>query len=181
MLKVPLEEKLHDRRKMSLPHTMFLHDTQELDNDLGAGSNEDLALPGLFGVVDGIERIIEDTGLDHFEILSSMVGVEVSRVRTSDPSQLSGVLSVKSALERSKGSSAHVANFALPRKLVMDMAKALLELLGAQESCLEPVRLVITYLVEVNGVMSARFGCKNFSMSRFLECAKLASTLAKGR
>lgn len=59
---------------------MFLHDAQKLDNDLGAGSDEDLALPGFFGVVDGVERIIEDTRFDHFEILSSMVGVEVSRV-----------------------------------------------------------------------------------------------------
>ena len=64
---------------------MFLHDTQELDNDLGAGSDQDLALAGLLGVVDGVERIVEDTGFDHSEILSSMVGDEVSRVRTRDP------------------------------------------------------------------------------------------------
>ena len=64
---------------------MFLHDTQELDNDLGAGSDQDLALAGLLGVVDGVERIVEDTGFDHSEILSSMVGGEVSRVRTRDP------------------------------------------------------------------------------------------------
>jgi hypothetical protein len=43
-----------------------LHDGQELDDDLGARSDEDLALSGLFGVVDGIERIVEDGGLDHF-------------------------------------------------------------------------------------------------------------------
>jgi hypothetical protein len=72
--------------RLSPAHTVFLHDTQKLDNDLGAGSDEDLALPGFFGVVDGVERIIEDTGFDHFEILSSMVGVEVSRVRERDPS-----------------------------------------------------------------------------------------------
>ena len=45
--------------------TVFLHDTQEFDDDLGAGTDEDLALAGFLGVVDGIERIIEDTCLDH--------------------------------------------------------------------------------------------------------------------
>jgi hypothetical protein len=44
---------------------MALHHSQELDDDLGAGSNEDLALAGLLGVVDGVERIVEDGGLDH--------------------------------------------------------------------------------------------------------------------
>ena len=54
---------------------MFLHDAQELDNDLGAGSDQDLTLAGLFGVVDGVERIVEDARLDHVgdgtEILNS--------------------------------------------------------------------------------------------------------------
>ena len=60
---------------------MFLHDTQELDNNLRAGPNKHLALPGLFGVVDGIERIVENTGFDHFDkILSSMAGDEVSSI-----------------------------------------------------------------------------------------------------
>lgn len=45
---------------------MALHDGQELDNDLGAGADQDLALAGLLGVVDGVERIVEDGGLDHF-------------------------------------------------------------------------------------------------------------------
>ena len=39
---------------------MLLHNTEELDNDLGAGSDEDLSLSGLLGVVDGVERIVED-------------------------------------------------------------------------------------------------------------------------
>jgi hypothetical protein len=47
--------------------TVLLHDAQELDNDLGARSNEDLALSSFLGVVDGIERIIQDTSLDHFD------------------------------------------------------------------------------------------------------------------
>jgi hypothetical protein len=45
---------------------VLLHDRQELDNDLGRGSDEDLALSGLLGVVDGVKRIVEDGSLDHF-------------------------------------------------------------------------------------------------------------------
>lgn len=45
---------------------MLLHDAEELDNDLGAGSDQDLALTGLLGVVDGVERIVENGSLDHF-------------------------------------------------------------------------------------------------------------------
>lgn len=81
---------------------MFLHDTQKLDNNLGAWSDEDLALSGFFGVVDGIERIVEDTGFDHFEILSSMVGDEVSRVEETSELAFRS-LSVKSALEETQG------------------------------------------------------------------------------
>ena len=42
---------------------------------------EHLAFARLLGIVDRIERIVENTGLDHFdgcEILNSMVGGEVS-------------------------------------------------------------------------------------------------------
>lgn len=46
-------------------HTVLLHDREEFDNDLGAGSDQDLALAGLLSVVDGIERIVQDTGADH--------------------------------------------------------------------------------------------------------------------
>lgn len=45
---------------------MSLHDGQELNDDLGARADEHLALASLFGVVDGVERIVEDGGLDHF-------------------------------------------------------------------------------------------------------------------
>ena len=47
-------------------HTVTLHDGQELDDDLGARADEDLALSGLLGVVDGVERIVEDGSADHF-------------------------------------------------------------------------------------------------------------------
>lgn len=44
---------------------MLLHHLQELDDDLGARADQDLALAGLFGVVDGVERIVEDGCADH--------------------------------------------------------------------------------------------------------------------
>lgn len=44
---------------------MTLHDLEELDDDLGAWADEDLALSSLLGVVDGIKRIVEDGSLDH--------------------------------------------------------------------------------------------------------------------
>ena len=51
--------------RIELPHTVLLHDAQELDNDLGARADEHLALSSLLGVVDGIERIVENTCFDH--------------------------------------------------------------------------------------------------------------------
>ena len=44
---------------------MLLHDAQELDDDLGAGSDEDLTLAGLLGIVDALKSVVEDRGLDH--------------------------------------------------------------------------------------------------------------------
>lgn len=44
---------------------MLLHNAQEFDDDLRAGSDEDLALAGLFGVVDGVEGIVQNTGFNH--------------------------------------------------------------------------------------------------------------------
>jgi len=43
-----------------------LHDGQELDDDLGGWADQDLALAGLLGVVDGIEAVVENGSLDHF-------------------------------------------------------------------------------------------------------------------
>lgn len=45
--------------------TVLLHDVQETDDDLGGGADQDLALAGLLGVVDGVKRIVENGGL-HF-------------------------------------------------------------------------------------------------------------------
>jgi hypothetical protein len=41
-------------------HTVLLHDAEELDDDFRRRSDEDLSLARLLGVVDGIERIVED-------------------------------------------------------------------------------------------------------------------------
>lgn len=50
-----------------LLHTVLLHDLQELDNDLGGRSDQDLALAGLLGVVDALESIVENGGADHLD------------------------------------------------------------------------------------------------------------------
>jgi len=54
---------------------VLLHDAEELDDDLGRRMDENLTLSGLLGIVDAVERIVEDGGLDHFggwEILRSI-------------------------------------------------------------------------------------------------------------
>lgn len=45
---------------------MSLHHAQELDNNLRARTYQDLTLACLLGIVDGVERIVENAGLDHF-------------------------------------------------------------------------------------------------------------------
>ena len=55
---------------------MALHDLEELDDDLGGRSDQDLALAGLLGVVDVVGSIVEDGSANHFggceeEILKS--------------------------------------------------------------------------------------------------------------
>lgn len=66
---------------------MTLHDLEELDNDLGAGADQNLTLASLLGVVDGVERIVEDGSSNHVggvvkaEILKSKkTGNEVSDI-----------------------------------------------------------------------------------------------------
>lgn len=46
---------------------MFLHDTQELDNDLGRRANHDLALARALCIVDGVEAVVEHRCFDHLE------------------------------------------------------------------------------------------------------------------
>jgi len=45
--------------------SVLLHDAEELNDDLGGWSDEHLALARLLSVVDGIESIVENRGLDH--------------------------------------------------------------------------------------------------------------------
>lgn len=46
--------------------TVALHDLEELDNDLGTGSDQDLTLSSLLGIVDGVEGIVENGSANHF-------------------------------------------------------------------------------------------------------------------
>lgn len=50
----------------SIKRTVALHDLEELDNDLGAGSDQDLALAGLLGIVDAVKSVVENGSADHF-------------------------------------------------------------------------------------------------------------------
>jgi hypothetical protein len=47
-------------------HTVLLHDAEELDDNLGGRTDENLSLSGFLGVVDGVERIVKDGCFDHF-------------------------------------------------------------------------------------------------------------------
>jgi hypothetical protein len=46
-------------------HTVLLHNRQELDNDLRARADHDLALALLLGVVDSIEAVVENGSASH--------------------------------------------------------------------------------------------------------------------
>jgi hypothetical protein len=46
---------------------VLLHDTEELDDDFRARADQALALAGLLGVVDVLERIVENGGANHFD------------------------------------------------------------------------------------------------------------------
>ena len=47
--------------------TMSLHGAEELDNNLGAWPDQNLALSSLFSVVDALQRIVENRCLDHID------------------------------------------------------------------------------------------------------------------
>lgn len=47
---------------------VLLHHGQELDDDLGRGSDQDLSLAGLLGVGDGLESVSENGGSSHFGV-----------------------------------------------------------------------------------------------------------------
>jgi hypothetical protein len=59
--------------------TMSLHGAEELDNNLGAWPDQNLALSSLFSVVDALQRIVENRCLDHIDgKRSTAQGLEVS-------------------------------------------------------------------------------------------------------
>lgn len=55
------------RKEKKAQHTMLLHDLEELDNDLGRRTDQDLTLAHLLGVVDALESIIQNGGVDHLD------------------------------------------------------------------------------------------------------------------
>jgi len=46
---------------------VLLHQGEELDNDLGGRTDQDLALAALLGVVDVVEAVVQDGDADHFD------------------------------------------------------------------------------------------------------------------
>lgn len=66
---------------------MLLHASEELDDDLGGRTDHHLALASLLGVVDGVERIVEDGSADHFD------GIEI--LKSSDRTRSSGGLDLR--------------------------------------------------------------------------------------
>lgn len=52
---------------------MLLHQGQELDNDLGGRTNQNLALATLLGIVDVVEAIVQDGNTDHFRLYNASV------------------------------------------------------------------------------------------------------------
>jgi hypothetical protein len=54
-------------QRKDVARTMFLHGAEELDNNFGARPYQNLAFSSLFGVVDALQRIVEDRCLDHVD------------------------------------------------------------------------------------------------------------------
>jgi hypothetical protein len=48
---------------------VLLHQRQELDDDLGGRTDQDLALATLLSVVDVVEAVVQDGDADHFDML----------------------------------------------------------------------------------------------------------------
>lgn len=47
--------------------TVLLHDFEELDDDLGRRSDEDLSLSSLLGIDDVVKTVVEDGLTDHID------------------------------------------------------------------------------------------------------------------
>lgn len=50
--------------------TVLLHDGQDLNDDLGGRSDQDLSLSSSFGVDDVVQAVVKDGDSDHFDGLS---------------------------------------------------------------------------------------------------------------
>lgn len=44
---------------------MLLHDRQELDDNLGGRTDNDLALAATFSIVDAVQAVVQDRDADH--------------------------------------------------------------------------------------------------------------------
>lgn len=49
---------------------MLLHDSEELDDDLGGRSDHNLSLTSLLGVGNGLKGVSENGGSSHFAVVS---------------------------------------------------------------------------------------------------------------
>lgn len=80
--------KRKQRKNFDVEHTVLLHDSEELDDDLGAWSDQDLSLSSFLGIVDALKAIVQDRGSDHFGGLlrisrfSSRVSVDLRYLRS---------------------------------------------------------------------------------------------------
>ena len=59
------EGRGRERGVANRKRTVLLHNRQELDDDLGARPDQDLALARLLGIVDRVEAVVENARLDH--------------------------------------------------------------------------------------------------------------------
>jgi hypothetical protein len=57
---------MHSVPEENVERTVLLHDTEELNDDLRARSDQALALAGLLSVVYVLEGIVENGGANHF-------------------------------------------------------------------------------------------------------------------
>lgn len=64
--KVFIVKNCHNAISFFEQRTVLLHNAQKFNNHFGAWADEYLTFPSFFGVIDGVERIIEDTCFDHF-------------------------------------------------------------------------------------------------------------------
>ena len=49
--------------------TMLLHDSQELDDDLGDGANENLTLAALLSIINALKSIVQHAYKDHLRMI----------------------------------------------------------------------------------------------------------------